>query len=263
MNVYFCIHSYKGIMPAPRSTFRRFPSRTKKYPARRSANVARFATRRQYGANTYKNQFSRPLRTLQPNTMKLVLRYAMNGGESHELASTTGAVVDYVYRANGLYDPYTGAGGAQPRGFDQYMALYRQFTVIGAKANMRFWYQDNAGASGGVNETFKCAVILKDSSTAISSVSEVAESNHANVKLLVGGTQPCRISKGFSTRKYMSRPNPLDDSRLSGTASSDPADQSYFHVCAFAMNSQTSTCYVDGWIDYIVIFHGPFVPASS
>lgn len=218
--------------------------------------------RKQSGINM-RNVFPRPLRTLQPQTMKAVLRYALNDGDSHTITSTTGSIVDYVYRANDCYDPYAGGGGAQPRGFDQYMTLYRQFTVIGSRINVRFWYQDNTSPTGGTNETFKVGVVMNDASAALSSSSGICEAPHSNIKLLVGSIPPVRVSKGFSTKKYMQRGDPLNDPDLSGTAGASPADITYYHVIGYAMNSQTSTCYMDGWIDYIVVFHTPLEPAQS
>lgn len=204
--------------------------------------------------------FGRPLQTLAPTKLKRTLRFALNSGDARAVDSTAGTTTDYVYRANDVYDPYYTGAGAQPRGFDQYMALYRGFTVIGSKCFCRFYFQDNIQSA---NNSMKVGIVLTDYSSAISAPSLISESPHANVKLLVSGTEPTMVQKGFSVRKYMNRRNPLDDSDLAGTASASPTDVSYFHILGFALNGQTETAYVDGYIDYIVVFHTPITPGQS
>lgn len=208
------------------------------------------------------NTFGRQLKTLQPNKIKAVLKFAINEGDVHSIASSTGSVVDWVYRANGCYDPYAGAGGQQPRGFDQYMALYRNFTVIGSKMFARFMYKDN-NAAAGTNAFMKVGVALQDGSSAISSQIALAEAARADTKILTSGQPPQRVTKTFSPRKFFSKPSVLTDDALSGTAAADPSEQAYFHLVGYALNSESATCYVDGWIDYVVVFHSPIAPPAS
>ena len=49
------------------------------------------------------------------------------------LNPAAGTVSKHVFSANGLFDPNITGVGHQPRGFDQYMALYNHYTVIGAR----------------------------------------------------------------------------------------------------------------------------------
>jgi len=242
-------------MPGPSWVARSRKSRQKK-------TIKRYF-KRKYGrttGTTADNSFGRTLKTLQPTKMKVNLRFAFNSGDVHAIASTAGSVVDWVYRANAMYDPYAGAGGNQARGWDQYMALYRSACVIGSKAYCRFMYKDNNAAS---NYFMKCAVLLRDGATAITSHAQISESPRGQSCVLTTGQPPQRISKSFSTRKFFNKRNPLDDDTLSGTATADPAQQAYYHVCAYALNGESATCYVDGWIDYIVVLHEPIIPAQS
>lgn len=41
----------------------------------------------------------------------------------------TGISGSYIYTLNGLYDPDITGGGAQPTGFDEYMAMYNHYRV--------------------------------------------------------------------------------------------------------------------------------------
>lgn len=245
--------------------FRRTSSRrTQHRRVARSRRLNTYAVRRpryQTG-NSYMNTFGRQLKTLQPNKMKAVLRFAINEGDVHGIASTTGSIVDYVYRANGMYDPYASAGGQQPRGFDQYMALYRNFTVIGSKIFVRFVFKDN-NAAAGTNNMMKVGIALQDGSSSMASQIALSEAARASTKIITSGTGPVRITKTFSPRKFFSKPSVLTDDALSGTAAADPSEQAYFHVAGYALNSESSTCYMDGWIDYIAVFHSPIAPSAS
>jgi len=54
------------------------------------------------------------------------------------MTSTAGAITDYQFRLNSLFDPDFTGTGHQPMYFDQYAALYNHYTVIGAKLTARF-----------------------------------------------------------------------------------------------------------------------------
>jgi hypothetical protein len=50
----------------------------------------------------------------------------LNYSSMNELTGSSG---NYVYTLNGLYDPDISGGGAQPTGFDEYMAMYNHYRV--------------------------------------------------------------------------------------------------------------------------------------
>lgn len=226
---------------------------------RRSAPRRKFVARRKrpYKKRYFTNR-QRLTQTLQPNRMLVKLRFAINDGDSHVMTSTTGSVTDYTYRANGMYDPYASAGGAQPRGYDQYMSLYRNFTVIGSKIHVTFFHSQ----TGTVNPV-KCAIILNDATTSISGTAQIGESPRSINKMLLGDSGPITLRKGFSAKKFFGIKNPLDEDDLSGTASADPAQAANFHICAFAPNAATQAIQFTGFIDYIAVLHSPIIPTQS
>lgn len=60
-------------------------------------------------------------------------------------SSTSGlASTPYVFSLNGAYDPDVTGTGHQPRGFDQWMALYKRFKVYKADVEIRFSVPTNA-----------------------------------------------------------------------------------------------------------------------
>lgn len=57
-----------------------------------------------------------------------------------------------TYSLNGCFDPYTGVGGHQPRGFDEYSAMYKRYLVHGCKYVISFsTASDTATTAAAVN----------------------------------------------------------------------------------------------------------------
>lgn len=96
----------------PGAIHTRFPSRSRTRPKSRNKTVT---------VPRNKLAFPQAIRT----KLRYVERLAF------EMQSAT-APSSYQFRANNLYDPNYGAGGHQPRGFDQFMAQYGEYTVHGA-----------------------------------------------------------------------------------------------------------------------------------
>lgn len=80
-----------------------------------------------------------------PMSMKTQLRFA----HRFELTPVGTGLQYAAYRANSLYDPIyaTGIGQGQPRGFDQFMAVYKTYTVTDAKVSATFMYKGYDGPS--------------------------------------------------------------------------------------------------------------------
>lgn len=195
-----------------------------------------------------------------PGRLTVKLRYGFNEGQGHVITSTNGAVQGYVYRANSVYDPYAGAGGLQPRGFDQYMALYRHFCVLGSRCVADFYFLD--GDSTG--KACRVAIVTKDSTAAITAQSAVVEYADKVEKVLVPSTRPVRLTKKFSTRKYFNVSAPLQVANLLGTTGADCTEQGLYHICGGAIGgTQSEVIHFTGYIDYIVTFLHPIQPAQS
>lgn len=79
------------------------------------------------------------------------------GGDSTQ-SWYRGALAIYVYTTNGLYDPNTTGIGHQPTGFDQLMALYNEYVVIGSTIKVSFTNSDETNAA-------ICGISMLDYST--------------------------------------------------------------------------------------------------
>ncbi len=53
-------------------------------------------------------------------------------------------------QANGLFQPIASAPSKKPRGFDQFMTIYGDYTVLGCKATVRFMYEAYDGPAATV-----------------------------------------------------------------------------------------------------------------
>lgn len=140
----------------------------------------------------------------------------------------------YIYSCNGIYDPnYTGVGH-QPSGFDQLMAMYDHFVVIGAKMIVTFVNNDTSDA-------MVCGIDVRDSINAESDVRVIIESGtakYANISNRDGGSNQVTMEYKINPNKFLSRSKPLSDPNLKGGASGNPIEQCYFHVFSGNLNDQ-------------------------
>lgn len=198
-----------------------------------------------------------PLQTY--DKMLVRLRFSLNAGAGHDITSTSGAVVDWVYRASDCYDPYAGAGGAQPRGFDQYMAFYRHGVVIHSRVVANFAYSESAT----VKYPFKCFVILSDSNTALANVANIAENSKCSMKTLTHGEDKATVTFTYSPKKFFSISKPLSEQDLYFSSSSSPTEGSAFHIGGYSPTGSTEEGYVTGFIDYTCVLIHPINPSAS
>lgn len=72
-----------------------------------------------------------------PKSIRTTLRYT----ERYEFdVSGLDAMAYNSIRGNDIYDPDVSTGGHQARGFDEFMAVYKKFTVLGSKINVNWTY---------------------------------------------------------------------------------------------------------------------------
>lgn len=227
-----------------RTTYRRRPFRSRRYAYPQSRG--------------YPQRVPRSVGGLRGDCQVRKMRFALKAGDSHELTSTTGSIATQVMRANDLYDPnYTGAG-AQPRTFDQYMAMYRHFAVLGFKITT-FW---TYGTGSATSNSMICAVTLKDGVVALANKSDIIEHSKSKSIVLSAEADRRKLIHKYSYR--MNGPTAITNmSNLWGTSASSPTEGWYFHLNAYAVNTTTETASVTGWIDFTVLLFHPIQPASS
>lgn len=180
------------------------------------------------------------------------------------LDPTAGAINVYNFSANGMYDPdITAVLGHQPLYFDQYMANYDHFCVIGSKIKVTCIPTGNGDSGSRFPGAF--GINLSDDSTfSYTSFAQIVESNQnrghyrSYNNVLTGANTAGRrpsITRKFSAKKFFN--NALADSNK-GTVATNPSDQAYFQVWAASVdaNDPSRTAFLVE-IEYIAILSEP------
>lgn len=183
------------------------------------------------------------------------LRYA----EEFTLNPDLGGIASYVFSANGMYDPNVTGTGHQPSGFDQNMAFFDHYTVIGSRIKAKFF---DANGSNGIPAYFD--VLLTDNGTTagtFTNAAEMIESRLANgdrVKQI--GTERGYnfydpwVTREFNAQKFFGKKDIVGASQYRGDASANPSEQAFYEVCAASIasnNPDAMTMLVV--IDYIAV----------
>jgi len=214
----------------------------KKYPKKT------FARRRK--RYVPRNRFSTS--SVMPKTMKVNLKYF----DQVSLNPVTGSQTNgYVMRANDIFDPDVQLGGHQPMGFDQYMALYTRFRVVGAKISCTFVAND----STSLNSSALCGILKSTSSSFSGTVNTTIENDKCVYRVIQLGDTSRPLTLKYSTKKSQGIKNIMDNYELSGTVIGSPAIQDYFHVWTGNVNPSNDAEPVDIQIhiSYSVIFSDP------
>lgn len=206
-----------------------------------------------YVRNAGLNIFGRVMNTPLPTKLKAKLRYfdfpSLNIG-------TGGATATQVYSANGCYDPdITGVGG-QPRGFDQIMALYDHFVVIGSKITVQL-------AANAATAPIMAVLDLKDTQSTDSNITASMESSFATNKLHSPAGPTTAMVQTFAPR-FLGRSHPLSDPDLKGSASANPSESAYYHLVLASLAGVDETVIVPSVVlEYTVMFIEPKRPSAS
>lgn len=186
-----------------------------------------------------------------PNRMVFKHRYV----ENISMSQVGGALFKYQYSANGMYDPNITGGGHQPMNFDNLTALYNHYTVIGSKIKVTF---SDANTTTGIVPTY-AGIYLEDDTTSLTSYISIMEQKKGTSRMLPTDNRQRADSfyLKYSTRKSIGSGSVgiLHDSNLSGTASANPLEQSYYTIwfqVADGSADQAYYCRVE--IEYIAVW---------
>lgn len=165
----------------------------------------------------------------------------------------------HIFSASGLYDPDITSGGHQPRGFDQLMALYDHYVVIGSKCTVQSLQLPSSGRNNCIG------IALKDSNGSFGAQNDALESGYVTSRLHSSDrNETLSQSMTYSPKTFLGRSKPLADPDLKGTISSNPTENAFYHIFnspAEGISNSTIQCMVT--IEYIVAFIEPKNPAQS
>ena len=113
-----------------------------------------------------------------PKSKKVRLRYV----QTFSLDAPGSGIATRYFRANGMFDPDASVGGHQPLYFDQYMAGYDHYTVIGSKIKVT---PSNA-STADIVPVYYGVIIDDDSSNSYTNADQIIESNQGRTFKLAG-----------------------------------------------------------------------------
>mgnify|MGYP000664889043 CR=1 FL=1 len=216
--------------------------------------MAKRSKKTMYRTNPTKSIMSSGLstRTLFPNnsSARRTLRYFGNFQSVNP--GLGGLANSVVFSANGLYDPDLTGVGHQALGFDQYMAMYDHYTVVGAK--IKAWYQNTDS-----NNAQMAFIAVRDTNSPPGDTQEIMENGYiASRHLQVAG-----VTSGMGTleqqvdiAKFLGRKDVLADPSLKGNSVANPSEDVVFWVGAFSFaNVDAGVVNINVVIEYDVIFH--------
>jgi len=180
-----------------------------------------------------------------PQQGRWKLRYV----DRFDILSTAGALNSVSILANSIYAPRI-SGGHQPLYFDQIMALYNHWVVLGSTCKVSVSFDQNASSSGGV-----FAVYLNDDSTVVpASITACAEQSSAS-KAKIASLQNDSVTTlwcNYSAYQVFG-PAPIQNVELKGDVSSNCADTTAYSFCYSSSNgTNTVNCMVE--IEYDIVF---------
>lgn len=176
-----------------------------------------------------------------------------------------GLVASSTYNAGSCYDPRVNVGGAQPRGFDQWMAFYSHFVVLGSKITCTFQTTGLQPSDGnGI-----VGIYLKAGSVSeISTISQLVEEQNTVHKPVgpVGGYNSTAIcTKTYSAKRFLGRQSVLSDPALKGSSTADPTESAFYEICVgpSSTGDNLGSVRVLVEIEYVVAFIEPKTLPSS
>ncbi len=172
---------------------------------------------------------------------------------------SSGVVGNYLFAANGLYDPDITGTGHQPMGFDQMMVFYYHYTVLSSKITV-------SARNNGTNPGY-AAVSRNGSSTAVTVSDDLVEAGNIEYRL-VNTTSAVpnhvTIKLDMDISKFSGVDDLLDDDTYRGDSGSNPTDLEYFHISWWSPFTASSfTCNFDVVIEFEAMFTEPKKPSAS
>jgi len=191
-----------------------------------------------------------------PARKRAILNYHTN---IDLFCGASGVVGNYIFAANGLYDPDITGTGHQPMGFDQMMVFYYHYCVLSAKITVN---ARNNGTFPGY-----AAISRNGSNTAVTVSDDLVEAGNIEYRLVnttsaVPNHQIIKLDMDIS--KFSGVDDLTDDDTRQGSSSANPTDVEYFHVSWWSPFTATSfTCNFDVLIEFEVLFLEPKKPSAS
>jgi len=180
-----------------------------------------------------------------PQSMQTQVRYC----DALDFTPSSSTISLQSYLANGLHDPQVAVGGHQPRGFDEFMEVYKKFTVKGSRISVTWSYEGYNGPSTYMT-TGAPQQSIQSSAGAVQAVPATVGMVIPAVEPSVSGTVTqsqeiekarwCTITPSGEAKTIVSSTRSTDffgkdflvgADGYTGTSGSDPLNKIYYHIC--------------------------------
>ncbi len=195
--------------------------RRRRYARRRRPIRRRRAVRRRR-VTRYNRRAPFPQKVVA--TLRYVTYVTINPGLGFGLGAT------YTFRANSVYDPDATGSGHQPRGHDQYMALYGAFRVMRSTIVADFPSQSSWDLRVG------CALHQGTTPSDVLDASERRLTNYKNCSHANSDGKYVRIRNSYDGRAFLGA-HAFGDNQNTGTVSSNPSEVADFTIFAGSLSS--------------------------
>lgn len=199
-----------------------------------------------------------------PHKYRCKLRYC----EEITLQPLANSITQYVFSANGLYDPNITGSGHQPNGFDQLITLFSLYRVLWSK--IRVSYVDTTASNP--TPMYYTVSLLGTSAATYTTVQAMLEDAErgATKNIQVTGAFGGPLDAQADYRKfgvqavYKAKYIPKNAGDQTGSATINPAEQMYYVISAASVGGNTpSSCKFLVEIDYIAEFSEPVSQQTS
>lgn len=223
-----------------------------------------YGKRRRRPRRRFKKKVPLPL-TGFPNQKVVRLRYVQEVAIT--TPSSTGLSKSVPFVANGCFDPYYPASitAHQPKGFDEWMAVYCHYNVLGSKCSMRMVNSGTDGFIWGVTRTPVPGELDGKS------LEYILEARMTKGYAIAGNyarnnntpTSTTRVAR-YSQKKSFGK-NSTSMANLIGTKNNNPSELQIFEcwMCPAASNSAANSGNFIITIDYIVLLTEPKILYQS
>ncbi len=189
-----------------------------------------------------------------PDRLMTTLRYY----ELDNFQSVAGVAAQVGFRWNSIYDPNYSAGGHQPLYRDTYASIYDHYSVVSAKATIRFVTQNDAANS-------VVTAVTDDDTTPSTTFTTVAEQNHGWSRMLGhadGSGSTADVVLHWDCKQILGI-DPFASQTYKTAVGSNPSEESLLWLSNFSLFGTTVTVAYSIMIEYNVLFSELSTPTSS
>ncbi len=178
-----------------------------------------------------------------------------------QYAPSINTVVNTVtFRANDLGDIEGTGTGHQPRGFDQYMALYAEYAVLSSTISVKFWTRSSNEPAAISIQTEEVGLGDPVDSTIVEMLENNPRTTRVGAYRAEGLGRGGIVRTGVNVAKFLNRSGGIaDDADLTGTAFVSPSQLVRYSVNAIngGLTVNTGVTEIHVTLTYRVMFLQP------